>query len=148
MNALLHAHSGLRWVALILLVLTIVYYATRMKSEYNKTAKQLALFTLISVHLQLVIGLILYFFSPVMKAVFSSGQVMSNSFNRFMAMEHPLMMVIAITLITVGYSKAKKKTESRAKYRIIFFCYLAALILILASIPWPFREVGMSRGWF
>jgi hypothetical protein len=57
-------------------------------------------------------------------------------------------MLIAIALVTVGYSKAKKQSEHWSKHRIIFFYYFFAFIIILISIPWPFRLVGEGRGWF
>jgi formate/nitrite transporter FocA (FNT family) len=59
-----------------------------------------------------------------------------------------LGMVIAIALVTIGHVKAKKQSESWAKHKLIFTYYTIALILILISIPWPFRMVGEGRGWF
>lgn len=138
-SALIHSHSGLRWILLILLVLTIISVFGKRSGKVPFTAgdKKLSLFTLIATHLQAVLGLGLYFMST--KVEFS-GNTMSNPVFRFFTMEHTLMMLIAIILITVGYGHAKK-----ANAKGVFTYYLIALILILAAIPWPFRELG--AGW-
>lgn len=150
MNALLHAHSGLRWIVLILMITTIADSAIRMYRPFKESERKLALFALISMHMQLLIGILIYAFSPTMRAIFSghSEDIMGVSANRFWVVEHPLMMIVAVILVTVGYSRAKRQSEHWAKHRMTFFYYLAALILILLSIPWPFREVGLGRGWF
>jgi len=150
MNALLHAHSGLRWIVLILMAATIIDSAIRMYRPFKDSERKLALFALISMHTQLLIGILLYAFSPKMQHIFAnrSDDIMSDSTLRFLVVEHPLMMIIAVILVTVGYSRAKRQSEHWAKHRMTFFYYLAALILILLSIPWPFREVGVGRGWF
>ncbi|MFQ5448920.1 MAG: cytochrome B, partial [Saprospiraceae bacterium] len=94
-------------------------------------------------HLQLLLGLALYFMSN--KVVFS-GESMKVAVNRFFTAEHSLIMLLAIVLITIGYTKAKKATEEAVKFKTTFRYYLAALILVLAGIPWPFR--GFGSGWF
>jgi hypothetical protein len=120
-------------------VLTIIRVFGKRSGKVPFTAgdKKLSLFTLIATHLQAVLGLGLYFMST--KVEFS-GNTMSNPVFRFFTMEHTLMMLIAIILITVGYGHAKK-----ANAKGVFTYYLIALILILAAIPWPFRELG--AGW-
>ena len=138
-------HSGFRWVVLLLLIAAIINAIMNFsaKNGYQEKDRKLALFTLIFAHLQLVLGFILYFISP--KVQFVSG-MMKDSMLRFYGMEHVLMMVIAIALITIGYSRAKKKVEAVAKFKTTFWFYLIGLVLILASIPWPFRNLGGS--WF
>ncbi len=150
MNALLHAHSGLRWVVLILMIATIADSAIRMYRPFKESERKLALFALISLHTQFLLGIILYILSPTMRSIFSGHpeDIMGRSINRFWVVEHPLMMVLAVILVTVGYTRAKRQSEHWAKHRMTFFYYLAALLLILLSIPWPFREVGLGRGWF
>ncbi|MBX7050654.1 MAG: hypothetical protein K1X54_01320 [Flavobacteriales bacterium] len=147
-NGLLHAHSGLRWIALILLVITIIDSLVRMYRPFKENEKKLALFTLISLHTQLLIGVILYFVSPVIATYMERGLIMKNADSRFFMVEHAALMLLAIILVTVGYSKAKRQSEHWSKHRIIFFFYLSALIIILISIPWPFREIAAGRGWF
>jgi hypothetical protein len=57
-------------------------------------------------------------------------------------------MLIAIILIHIGKMQSKRNITDRAKHKRTFIFYLVALLVILASIPWPFREVGADRGWF
>lgn len=147
-NGLLHAHSGLRWIALLLLIITIVDSLVRMYRPFKENEKKLALFTLISLHTQLLIGVILYFVSPVISSYMERGHIMKNADSRFFMVEHFALMLLAIILVTVGYSRAKRQSEHWTKHRMIFFYYLTAFILIMLSIPWPFREIAAGRGWF
>lgn len=136
-----HAHSGLRWIVLALLVVTVISAFSKRKSgnEMKSEDKKMPLFTLIGTHIQLILGLILYFISPY---VVFAAETMKDSVRRFYTVEHISLMLIAIILITVGYSKAKKA----GSWKPIFTYYLIGLLLILASIPWPFRNLG--AGWF
>ena len=68
-------------------------------------------------------------------------EVMGQKVARFYSVEHPLMMIIAIVLITLGHRKAKAG-EANTKW---FF--LIALVILLAMIPWPGREL-IGRGMF
>jgi hypothetical protein len=140
---LVHAHSGLRWIALILLVVAVVTAISKWqgRSGYTDGNRKLYLFTLISVHTQLLIGLLLFFISP--KVDFS---MMSEKIYRFYTAEHTAGMLIAIVLITIGYSKSKRADDGVTKQRLISIFYGIGLLLILASIPWPFRIPG--AGWF
>ncbi len=143
-NGLLHAHSGLRWVVLILLSAAIFNAFSKKKSgAWTAKDKKITLFAMIFTHVQLVIGLVLYFISP--KVSFAEG-FMKDTLLRFYAVEHISLMLIAIALITVGYSKAKRAGSDAKKFGAVATFYLIGLILILASIPWPFRNLG--AGWF
>lgn len=144
MNSILtHAHSGLRWVALILLLLAIVNAFT--SKTYKKKHRMINLFAMVSLHTQLLIGLIQYFVTST-KVQFIEGW-MKNPLLRFYGMEHILLMIIAIVLVTIGHSKSKKGTTPEEKFKPIKLFYLIGLILILAGIPWPFRE-ALGGGWF
>lgn len=140
-NILKHAHSGLRWLVLLFLVLVIVHAFTNWRSDKSSSSK-MPLIAMSIVHLQFVLGLILYFISPLVQ--FSEGW-MKDSVSRFYGMEHILMMVIAVIIISVGYSTSKKRTGG-AKFKRIFWTYLIGLLIILSSIPWPFR--GLGGNWF
>jgi heme A synthase len=141
-NILKHAHSGLRWVLLLALVVAIVagFQAWKRGGQYKKGA---ALFALIVTHTQLILGLILYFISPLVN--FNEG-FMKNEVTRFYTIEHLTTMLLAIVLITIGYSRAKRKAEDAAAGKSLFVFMLIGLILILLGIPWPFR--GLGGGWF
>lgn len=145
MSGLIHAHSGLRWVVLILLLLAIINAAGgKNRGEYVKKDKLINLFTMISLHTQLLIGIVLMFVSG--KVNFASGW-MKNEMFRFFGMEHILGMVIAIVIITIGRKKAESITAPNAKHAKIFTWYLLGLFFILASIPWPFRT-ALAGSWF
>ncbi len=142
MEILVRTHSGLRWIALGLLIYAILN-ALRKKDSYEKSDRLVNMFTMVSLHIQLVLGLILYFTSS--KVSFVDGW-MKNQLLRFYGMEHILLMIIAIVLVTIGHGKAKRAIDSSKKHKTIVVYYTIAFILILASIPWPFRNLG--AGWF
>jgi len=137
-----HTHSGLRWVAIILILLAI--YNSITAKEFNKREKLINLFSMVSLHTQLILGLILYFISDKVK--FFDGWMKEASY-RFYGMEHLAGMVIAIALITFGYVKSKKGTTPAEIYKPIKLFYVIGLIIILASIPWPFRA-NLGGAWF
>jgi len=145
-TALVYLHSLLRWVILILLVISIVrsYSGWQSKRIFLPRDRKIWLFTLISCHLTLLIGLIQVFFGRF--GVFTAErppdfQLMKDKFYRFYWIEHPLAMIIAIALVTAAYSLSKKQMADVRKFRRGFWLFLVALILILVAIPWPFRQV-------
>lgn len=144
-NGLLHAHSGLRWLALLFLILALVKGISGWmgQKEYTEGDRKMALFALIFTHIQLLLGLALYFISP--KVTFEAG-FMKNALTRFYSVEHIVMMILAIILITIGYSTAKRAADGLAKHKKIVIFYGIGLLIILAAIPWPFR--GLGAGWF
>jgi len=147
-SGLLHLHSFLRWVGLLLMLITIVDSLVRMYRPFLGSERKFSLITMIILHTQLIIGITLYFVSPLIANAIESGTIMKNPVNRFYMVEHFLGMAAAIAVVTIGHSKAKKQSENRSKHKLIFTYYVIALILILISIPWPFRLVGEGRGWF
>lgn len=136
-TGLMHAHSWFAYLLLVALIASIVYNLTGYlgKKPFTETNRKMALMGLISAHIQLLIGLVLYFVSPNGLSNFS-GSNMKDSGARLLMLEHPLTMIIAIVLITIGYSKAKKLTDSNARYKRILIFYTLGLILILSRIPW------------
>lgn len=128
-TGLLHLHSGLRYVVLILVLLSILQAVTAGNKPYTPTNKKVNLFALISAHLQLVIGLVLYFISP--NVDFSK---MSDPAYRYWNVEHISMMTIAIALITVGYAKAKRAKNDKLKHKTIAIFYTIAVVIVLAAI--------------
>lgn len=142
MQALVSAHSGLRWIALLLLLLAIINAFTA--KNYEKKHRLVNLFTMITFHTQLVLGIILYFLSD--KVQFTEGW-MKQALYRFYGMEHLTGMLLAIIAITIGHSKSKKGADAAAKFKAIKLWYVLALILVVAFIPWPFRT-ELGAGWF
>lgn len=135
---LLHSY----WAYLVLIILIIAVVNALIKTfgnkEYNAKDFRISLFALIVAHIQLLIGLILYFVSPRLQAFseLDMGGVMKDSVNRLYLIEHPFINIIAIALITIGYSKHKKKLTSHKKLKIIAIFYTIALLLFLSRIPW------------
>ncbi len=134
-NFLQKFHSGWAYLALLLLVVAVVnaIIGVTSKKEFTAKDRKIALFALIGTHTQLLIGLILYFVSPLGKDAF--GQ-MSNAELRLTSLEHPLINIIAIILITIGWSKHKKLVNSEAKFKTFAIFYGLGLLLILSRIPW------------
>lgn len=129
------AHSGWAYLVLITLVIAVVnsIIGRNSKKEFSAQDRKIALFALIATHLQLVFGFVIYFVSPLGMA--SLGQ-MSDKALRLTSLEHPLINIIAIALITIGWSKHKKTADSQAKFKSIFLFYGLGLLLILSRIPW------------
>jgi hypothetical protein len=147
MEGLVHIHSGLRWIALILLVVAIFNaIASKRKGEYSKKDKMINLFAMIMLHTQLLIGIILMFTSSKVNYSNPNGW-MKSPVNRFFGMEHIALMIIALVIVTIGRKKAEKITAPIQKHSKIATWYLIGLILILASIPWPFRA-ALGGKWF
>ncbi|WP_207510246.1 hypothetical protein [Longitalea luteola] len=145
MNFLVVLHSYLRWILLILLLASIIKSLSGMNGRKTLTAgdKKVWLFTMITAHTTLLIGLILLFVGRISFTNIPEGvSVMKDATYRFFLVEHPLMMLIAIVFITIGRGQAKKSIPDAVKYKKAFWFFVVALILILAAIPWPAREIG------
>ena len=129
------AHSG--WAYLVLITLLVAFVNSLMKrtsqKEFTPQDKAISLFALIATHMQLVLGLLVYFVSPFGLAAF--GQ-MSDKTLRLTSLEHPLVNIIAIVLITIGWVKHKKAADSQSKFKSIALFYGLGLLLILSRIPW------------
>jgi len=143
---LTHLHSFLGWSLLILLFLSVITAIVKsLKSgDYKTSDKILFLGTMIVGHFQFLFGIIMYFTSN--KVIFSK-QIMSESIVRFFVVEHPLLMIVALFLLSLGYVKSKKAQSDKSKFKKIYIYFLIALILILARFPWAYLTV-IGRGWF
>ncbi|MCV9932022.1 hypothetical protein OIU80_06980 [Flavobacterium sp. LS1R47] len=128
-------HSGWAYIVLILLLVAVINAIIGFvsKKDFTSTDRKIGLFALIATHTQLLIGLFLYFVSPLGKAAF--GQ-MSNAELRLTSLEHPLINIIAIILITVGWSKHKNLITSESKFKTFSIFYGLGLLLILSRLPW------------
>ena len=128
-------HSGWAYLALLLLLIAVINSLLGMnsKKEFTSKDKKLAMFGLIGAHVQLVVGLILYFVSPLGSEAFG---IMKDAAFRLTSLEHPLINIIAIALITIGWSKHKRAAASEAKFKSIAIFYGLGLLLILSRIPW------------
>jgi len=148
---LLQVHSVLRWVILILLLAAIFRSLADRTRPFTNAHAKLGLFLMISCDIMLLIGLYQWFSGPWgLKLIRAAGmkEVMHNSVTRFFAIEHITLMIIAIILVHIGRSYAKKPISDKHKHGRTVLFYGLALLIILISIPWPFREVGAGRHWF
>jgi nitrate reductase gamma subunit len=130
---------------MVFLVYSIVVSLWKWQSStlFTKGDSLVAAITVHASHLQLLLGFILYFISS--KVMFNK-EAMSSPILRFFTVEHIFMMLIAIAFLTIGNIKAKKASESKQKAKYIFWWFVAALVVIMAAIPWPFRALG--SGWY
>jgi len=133
-DILKHFHKGWAYLALLLLVVAVVnaIIGVASKKEFTAKDRKIALFGLIGSHVQLLVGLVLYFVSPLGLAGFS----MKVAEARLTSLEHPLINVIALVLITIGWSKHKKAATSGLKFQSFAVFYTIGLFLILLRIPW------------
>jgi hypothetical protein len=144
-------HSILRWVILVLLVVAIVknYSGMTAARSFTDGDRKVGLFLMISAHTTLVLGLVLWLVGPFGLALVREngmGAAMKNAVMRYWVVEHFLGMLIAIVLITIGRGVAKKSIPDGTKFKRAFWLFLVALIIILVTIPWPFRA-GVGRPW-
>lgn len=134
-------HSG--WAYLVLLVVVIATINALIgffgNKEYQPKDFRLALFALIVTHIQFLIGLLLYFISPLgMQSISNNGMgtIMKDAVLRLNVVEHPTVMILTVVFITIGYSKHKKKLVSKPKFKMLAIFYTIALGFLLSRIPW------------
>ena len=143
-NILLQLHSGFRFIVMVLVLLAILQSLVGWfgKRPYTETNRKINLFALISAHIQLLIGLVLYFISPLVQF---NNETMSDRYTRYWTVEHIAMMIFAIVLITVGHIRSKKCVLPEAKHRTIAIFYSLALLVIVLAIIQSLRPFfGMS----
>ena len=128
-------HSYWAYLVLFVLIYAVInaVIGLTQKKEFTHKDFRLGLFTLITTHTQLLIGLGLYIASGRYNI---NGEVMKDAGARLLALEHPIMMVLAIILITMGWSKHKKQVKSESKFKKFAIFYGLALVIILSRIPW------------
>ena len=133
-------HSYWAYLVVLLLIIAVInaFVGLMQNKEFSIKNLRISLFALIVAHIQLLIGLGWYFMSPAYKSLKENGmgETMKDSATRLLAVEHPLMMIIAIIFITIGWSKHKKQTTDKGKFKTIAVFYGIALVFILSRIPW------------
>lgn len=137
-NILKESHNAIGMLLLILLLLIILFIFIRLllKKPFNKSVKIAALVGLMVVHLQILIGIFLYFLSPLGMSNFS-GESMGHTISRFYIVEHPVGMILAAVLITIGYSVTKNQVLSdNSKYMRVILYYVLGFAIIAYLIPW------------
>lgn len=140
-SVLLTLHSWVRWLVLISLLFALfrAYKGWFSKSAFSAFDNSVRHWTATIVHIQLIIGVWLYVISPIVKFFLHNFTEAVHQTNpRFFGMEHAIMMLTAITIITIGSAKAKRKKTDREKFKTMAIWYTLGLIIILTSIPWAF----------
>ncbi|MBK8310504.1 MAG: hypothetical protein IPL04_05920 [Chitinophagaceae bacterium] len=149
-QGMLHLHSVLRWVILILLLVAVYRSLVDKNKSFTAGHRKTGLFLMISADVMLLVGIYQWVTGPIgLKSIQANGMsvVMKDSLLPFFAIEHLIGMIAAIILIHIGYSYSKKDITDTVKHKRALLFYGLALLIILIFIPWPFREVGEGRGW-
>jgi hypothetical protein len=150
-TGLLHLHNLLRWVIILLLLVSIYRAYTGWKGNrgFTATDRKTWLFLLIASHITLVLGLYQWLagrYGLLTYQIPDGTSWIKTKFYRFFWLEHPLLMIIAIILITLGNGMAKKQMPDGVKFQKAFWFFFTALLAIVIAVPWPFREV-VARPW-
>jgi hypothetical protein len=151
MNYSLVIHSILRWAVLLFGLWAVLSALSGIvsKRNYSSADNRSGLLFMIFCDIQLLMGLVLYFTGMWFEKVKSNmGEVMKDPAERFFAVEHALMMIIAWLLVHIGRSMVRRADTDAQKHRRAIIFFGIALILILAMIPWPFRQAGIARQLF
>ena len=137
-TGLLHTHSSLRYIVLLLLVIVIVKSLLGLlnKKSYTALDNKFSLWLLIATHLQLLVGAVLYFVSPFVQF---SGSTMKDADLRYWTVEHNFMMILAIVLITIARISHKKLSTDIAKHKRLFILNTIALLIIVIAILYSGR---------
>ncbi|WP_313091377.1 hypothetical protein [Chryseobacterium flavum] len=143
-------HSLVRWLVLISLIYAIYrsftgYISNRKFTGTDNTVRH---WTATIAHLQLVIGMIFYFKSPVIQYFWKHFNEAKESFEHlFFGLIHISLMVTAIIIITIGSALAKRKSLDKEKFRTMVIWFSIALVIIFIAIPWPFSPFA-NRPYF
>ena len=139
-ESVLGLHSYWAYAVLVLLLIATLNAFTGLASKRIFTPKdrQISMIALVFSHVQLLLGFVLYFVSPYLDIAKQEGMgaVLKDSTLRLYLVEHPLINIIALTLITIGWSRHKKTEDSAAKFKRIGWMYAIGLVLLLSRIPW------------
>ena len=140
MQILINLHSYLAYVVLAMLVIAVANAVIGLAGNKMFTPGRdlrISLFALILSHIQLLIGLLVYFLSPNgLQAIRNLGRGGLTASARLLALEHPIINILAIALITIGWSRHKKFLDGKPKFKSIAIFYGLGLLLLLSRIPW------------
>jgi hypothetical protein len=145
-NAVLTAHSWLRWAVLIAGLVAVIraIAGTTGRRPWTRADDRAGFWFTTLIDLQMLLGLVMYFaLSPITKAAMQDfAAAMRSPGLRFWAVEHLFGMIVAVALVHAGRSRTKKLTDAAARHKVASICFVLALLAILISIPWP----GMPNG--
>jgi hypothetical protein len=139
-----HLHSFLRYVAVFMILWTIVH-AFMNRNNADAKGSKWSMLSMMIVHTQLLLGLVLWFMKFM--ALKGTPEIKLPD-NRFFIMEHSSMMIVSIILISIGHIKGKKIADLQKRYNTIFWFFLIGFIIMMLSIPWPIGFMDHNAGWY
>jgi hypothetical protein len=145
---LLNIHSLIRWVALFALGLSLACTIVALLRRHGFTKFHVALrkLTVGAVHLQLLLGIALYLQSPLIRTGHANiGASMKVRELRFFLIEHPIMMLLAGVVITLGARHSKRGGDANTRHRRWLAAIAWATAIVLITIPWPFTPIAPAR---
>ena len=143
-------HSTIRWLVLASLLYAIYrsYNGCKLNAPFSKTDNAIRHWTATIAHIQLVIGIILYTQSPIIKYFWRNfNEAIQNLDTVFFGLLHIILMLTAIILITIGSALSKRKNTDKEKFKTMLFWFSISLTIILIAIPWPFSPFS-NRPYF
>lgn len=143
-------HSFVRWLVLASLIYAIyrAYKGYTLRLNFTKTDNAVRHWTATIAHIQLIIGMILYTQSPIIKYFWTNfKEAVHNIDTVFFGLIHITLMLIAITLITIGSALAKRKQTNNEKFKTMLVWFSISLLIIFIAIPWPFSPLA-NRSYF
>lgn len=150
MQTVLVLHNFMRWAVLIFGAWAVINAISGASSKraFTPNDNRSGLLFMISCDIQLLLGLVLFFANSWFDKVKTDmGAVMKSGYDRFFTVEHAGVMILAWILVHAGRTAVKKASTDQAKHKKMLIFFGIGLLLILASIPWPFREI-IARPWF
>lgn len=141
---LLTFHSIFRWLVFLSLIWSVVnsFQKLRTNKSFTKGDNALRHWTATLAHIQLVIGIILYIKSPIVKQFWNHSSADTSFEILFFSLIHIGLMILAVVMVTIGSALAKRKLEDREKFRTILLWFSLVLLIILIAIPWPFSPLA------
>ncbi|MGJ1318744.1 hypothetical protein ACR776_09275 [Sphingobacterium spiritivorum] len=138
---LIPLHSIFRWLVLASILYSIgrAYTAYKASQDFSAYDNQVRHWTATITHIQLIIGMVLYIRSPVTSYLWKNINLSFKHIDIvFYGLLHPLLMLLAVVVITIGSALAKRQQVSRKKYKTMLIWFSVALVIIFLAIPWPF----------
>ena len=143
-SPILTVHSYLRYGVLFMVLLVLIRCAAGLirGSAWDGGDEGLGRWTIRLWDLQFLLGLVLYFVSPVTQFAFANfGAAMGDAQLREFTVEHPLMMLLATAALHVGWIRARKAATDRGKLLRMLIFVAVATVLTLVAIPWEGRPL-------
>ena len=143
-------HSLIRWALLVILLVNLIRLNVESRNKFDRTDKKWSRYIYYIVFANLIASLYLYFFGQnglqfVQEQKYTFQDVLQSNSLRFWIIEHPLLMLLSLVLIIVSHIIAKKEIAPSMKHKAMSALYIAALVIILVAVPWPFRGEGIAR---